>query len=201
MILTLVHVPVASAFLLIRVYWIAYLFATAQPVAVIWALIECVSVVLGTGNLLLAKSWDVRPCGLLVPFCYLVSCLVIPVQDVSAFATIFSASLLACILVVTVVVRLQFGFSFSVGASNFVQHVQTGVYAYCRHPLLALGVLQRVVFFIGFPCMWNAVVVVWSMVLAVVVSRIEEGYLLGVTASYRCYMNAVPSRFIPRWSL
>jgi protein-S-isoprenylcysteine O-methyltransferase Ste14 len=82
------------------------------------------------------------------------------------------------------------------GVSTWTGLIDKGFYRFIRHPQLALQLMRRFVFVLGFPSLWNAFTGVFFIFAVVAIIKLEEKYLQKFYA-YRLYSKNVKYRLLP----
>lgn len=184
------------AFWAFRLLWATWIGSTGTSGAIVWMISEYVQGYFGFMNLLRATSWDSSWWGWSMVIGYGISYAFVPTFQEGPDA-VFMAYLLLGLLAVRTVATISLGRSYSSGAPNLLVIVTRYPYSAVRHPLSALAVLQRIVFLLASPSLWNLCVVTWGAFMAWLCAHTEEKFLASVSAEYRDYMRRVPHRFLP----
>jgi protein-S-isoprenylcysteine O-methyltransferase Ste14 len=167
---------------------------SGQLLAVLYAVSELLCMSFGLWNALAKKDFDRSFSGLLVPAMYWLSSVVIPTHAAPGLGL---SVLLALLIAAQIGSYLYLGKAYTMGVSTWTGLVATGPYRVIRHPQLALQLLRRFVFVLGYPCPWNFFSGCFFVAAVVTVILIEERYLSGFV-EYNRYALSVPWRLLPR---
>jgi len=186
-----------TSFLLwcIRSLYAVLIVMSAGPLGFVWAVSELVQAYYGFRNLVVARIWDTSYRSYALMVGYSLSYLVVP--STGSEWPLGLALVLSAVIVLRIWCMTVMGDAYSSAAPNYVELVTGGPFGWVRHPLAALGVLQRLVFLVGFPSWWNVLVMVWGVSMARFVAYAEEKHLRSVAPGYVVYASMVPSRFWP----
>lgn len=88
------------------------------------------------------------------------------------------------------------GRSFTVGGSTWCKLVDSGPYALLRHPMLALGLVGRLVVVIDRPALSNLYGLGVALIATVIITLLEEEFLMQ-RPGYKAYSQRVKYRLLP----
>lgn len=149
---------------------------------------------LNASRVVVSGRIDERRLGLLVPILYLGSS-VFSVEVGEGPQTLL-VGFLILILLAKIAARVALGQSHSAGPSTWLALVERGPYRWVRHPQMLLGILSRVVIWVGHPNAVNAVALGAATVCGVLVIVWEESFL-ATEPAYVAYSRRVPWRLVP----
>jgi protein-S-isoprenylcysteine O-methyltransferase Ste14 len=178
--------------LFLRSFGGCVLISLGSPGAAVAGVSELLSCALGLVNHLRARRRDRSWYGLLVPCCYVAGGLLAP----SAPHWIADAWLFVVGLA-TIFCLAYLGDSLSVAQPTFVRLVDSGPFAWCRHPLAGLHVLMACTICAAWPSWLNLVGACACLVLAWLSTELEERFLRKVAAGYEAYAQRVRWRLLP----
>lgn len=183
----------AWTILALRTTFAVLWFLQGSPAAIVAAISEGISVAFGISNQVTAPSRDRSAIGLLVPLCYLAGGALQPTGTPHLAAElVFIATTAAGIWAL-----FHLGRCHSVAEPTFIGVVDSGPYAWCRHPLAGLRMVSRIALLACWPSIGNAVLVAICLALAWIAARVEERFLLSCSPDYATYAQRVPWRFVP----
>lgn len=169
------------------------LFLQGSPAAIVASVSEGLSVAFGISNALTAPAKDRSLVGLLVPLCYLAGGALQPVGSPH-----WAAELVAIITTGAGIWAVwHLGRCLSVAQPTYVGIVESGPYAWCRHPLAALHLASRLALLACWPSMLNLCLVTACVGFSWLAARVEERFLLSCSPDYASYAQRVPWRFVP----
>jgi len=127
-----------------------------------------------------------------VPLLYMLGYVVVPVGH--------AGTVLVYLMLLVLLFRTWslgvLGWSYSVGVPTWDTLAETGPYRWVRHPLELSGVLARIIFACGNPCLWNIVGSLACVQAAVWTVNEEERFLQEIPA-WRNYCRNVKWRLVP----
>jgi protein-S-isoprenylcysteine O-methyltransferase Ste14 len=162
---------------------------------VIWSVVlsEMVALVLGAHNLGRSTTRDETFVGIgVLSMAYASRLLYAPTEETTHLVSVASIVL----AVVITAVRLNLGWSYSMGPATYVKLQRSGAYAWVRHPLWSLALCSGLVTLIAWPSGRNVLVFAvqgWFTVWAIF---LEESFLRRSTPAYSTYVSEVPYRLI-----
>jgi protein-S-isoprenylcysteine O-methyltransferase Ste14 len=168
-------------------------FSSLTPGLFVLGLAELVAVGLGLANVLRHVRADVAGGGLLVPGAYAALAVLSPIGSGGQLAELITGSAALALLFC----RVWLGASFTAGGTTWLGLVDSGPYAFVRHPLLALALAVRCTWLVCCPSWWNAFACLAGGALVCLVVWREERFLLLHVAEYRRYAQRVRARFVP----
>lgn len=163
-----------------------------HPACLLWALVQLHGCWLALENEFHHGDADCGYGAVVVPLLYLVAGLVAPIGAQS----VAGEWLLSIAAAVVMSARLSLGRSFSIGGSTWVRLVDSGPYAWLRHPLLAVDLVARVCVAAAFANVWNLAAVTMYVACVVGVIVLEERWLMKRPA-YVAYAGRVRYRLVP----
>jgi protein-S-isoprenylcysteine O-methyltransferase Ste14 len=187
------HWIIVVAIASIKVFVCSILISTGDLLAILYAVSEFVSLAYGVNNAVIKKDVDSSAYSILIPFCYLVSSFVVPHGGEPGVLLISVFSLL---LAVQVWFYISLGSSYTMGVSTWSGLVDSGPYKIIRHPQLALQLLRRFVFIVGFPSLFNFYTGFVMLISVFIIVAVEEKYCMRFT-DYKRYYKRVPFKLIP----
>lgn len=190
----MIHWFFFSIVAVIKIFVISICFMSGQMLAILFGISQLIAFLIGGMNSVKKKSADDTITGVLVPVLYLISSFVLPTGTIDETEFIVGMGVLLFLQVFT---YYHIGSSYSIGISTWTGKLaKEGPYSIVRHPLLAIDLLQRIVFVAGNITPWNIASTVILAVCIAGIIQIEEGYLCGFKR-YRSYRDRVRFRLIP----
>lgn len=173
-------------------YAAAILSVASDAVVVVFATIEATMAAFSIVNALIAKEVDATWRGYVALSVYAFGFMIQPQGSLDPWMQ----ALLWCVVYLRAWSLVTLGLCVTCGVTTYVTTVESGPYAYVRHPMQLSGVLARLVFWLAWPTPINLAGLVMMAAGSALIVMAEESFLKQMPA-WRDYAAGVRYRLIP----